>query len=155
VPPDLPGISDSVATFYARRPERQVRVIVDTDAACEADDQFAIVHALLTPKLDVRGITAAHFGEMFGPSAAGQDSSFAEAVHIVSLVGSEVRVVRGAYRAIPDDVTPVDSEAARFIVDEAMRSDERPLFVLNQGPLTNLASAVLMEPSIASRLTAV
>ena len=38
------------------------RVIVDTDAKNEADDQYAIVHALLSPTLDVRGIVPAHFG---------------------------------------------------------------------------------------------
>jgi inosine-uridine nucleoside N-ribohydrolase len=37
-------------------------VIIDTDAKNEADDQFAIVHALLSPTLDVRGIVPAHFG---------------------------------------------------------------------------------------------
>ena len=30
---------------------KQIRVIIDTDAACEADDPFAIVQALLSPKL--------------------------------------------------------------------------------------------------------
>ncbi len=40
---------------------KKIRVIVDTDAACEADDPFAIVHALLSPKLIVKGITAEHF----------------------------------------------------------------------------------------------
>ena len=41
---------------------RRRRVIVDTDAKNEADDQYAIVHALLSPTLDVRGIVPAHFG---------------------------------------------------------------------------------------------
>ena len=30
---------------------KKIRVIIDTDAACEADDPFAIVQALLCPKL--------------------------------------------------------------------------------------------------------
>ena len=38
------------------------RVIIDTDAKNEADDQYAIVHALLSPTLDVRGLVPAHFG---------------------------------------------------------------------------------------------
>ena len=38
------------------------RVIIDTDAKNEADDQYAVVHALLSPTLDVRGIIPAHFG---------------------------------------------------------------------------------------------
>ena len=36
--------------------EKQVRVIVDSDAKNEADDQFAIVHALLTPKFHVKDL---------------------------------------------------------------------------------------------------
>ena len=40
----------------------QRRVIIDTDAKNEADDQFAIVHALLSPSFDVRGLIPAHFG---------------------------------------------------------------------------------------------
>ena len=33
---------------------KKIRVIIDTDAACEADDPFAIVQALLSPKLIVK-----------------------------------------------------------------------------------------------------
>ena len=40
---------------------KKIRVIVDTDAACEADDPFAIVLALLSPKLIVKGVVAEHF----------------------------------------------------------------------------------------------
>jgi len=36
--------------------------MIDTDAKNEADDQYAIVHALLSPTLDVRGLVPAHFG---------------------------------------------------------------------------------------------
>ncbi|WP_027218960.1 hypothetical protein [Butyrivibrio fibrisolvens] len=42
---------------------KKLRVIVDTDAACEADDPFAIAHALISPKLMVKGIIAEHFKE--------------------------------------------------------------------------------------------
>ena len=38
------------------------RLILSTDAKNEADDQYAIVHALLSRILDVRGIVPAHFG---------------------------------------------------------------------------------------------
>ncbi len=36
---------------------KKIRVIIDTDAACEADDPFAIVHALLSPKLIVKTLS--------------------------------------------------------------------------------------------------
>ena len=38
------------------------RVIINTDAKNEADDQYAIVHALLTPSFELHGIIPAHFG---------------------------------------------------------------------------------------------
>jgi hypothetical protein len=41
---------------------RTRRVIIDSDVKNEADDQFAVVHALLSPTLDVRGVIPAHFG---------------------------------------------------------------------------------------------
>ena len=41
--------------------DKKIRVIIDTDAACEADDPFAIVQGLLSPKLTVKGIVAEHF----------------------------------------------------------------------------------------------
>jgi hypothetical protein len=42
--------------------EKVVRVITNTDAKNEADDQFAIVHALLSPKFENVGFIAAHYG---------------------------------------------------------------------------------------------
>ena len=41
--------------------EKIVRLIVDTDAKNEADDQFAIVQALLSPKFENVGMVAAHY----------------------------------------------------------------------------------------------
>ena len=52
-----------MALKFDVRDEKKIRVIVDTDAACEADDPFAIAHALMSPKLMVKGITAVHFAE--------------------------------------------------------------------------------------------
>ena len=42
--------------------EKIVRVITNTDAKNEGDDQFAIVQTLLSPKIDNVGLIAAHFG---------------------------------------------------------------------------------------------
>ncbi|WP_321003689.1 hypothetical protein [Eisenbergiella porci] len=49
--------------YHYNCPEhKKVRIIIDSDAKNEADDQFAIVHAMLTPKFKIAGIIAAHFG---------------------------------------------------------------------------------------------
>jgi purine nucleosidase len=76
------------------------RVIVDTDARNEADDQFAIVHALLTPTFDLKGLIAAHFGTE--RSSTSMEDSRAEIDHILGLMalGDSVRVEDGAPSAV-------------------------------------------------------
>lgn len=129
------------------------RVIVDTDAKNEADDQYAIVHALLSPSLDVRGLIAAHFGDRPERSATSMLDSRAEIDLVLDLMGmrDEVRVENGASVRLPDMQTPVPSAGADLIVEEAMRPDAGPLYVAFLGPLTDMASALLIEPEIANR----
>lgn len=57
--------------------------------------------------------------------------------------------------AIPDMQTPVDSEGAQLIIREAMKNDPRPLYSTFLGPLTDMASALLIEPRIADRCTVI
>jgi inosine-uridine nucleoside N-ribohydrolase len=133
----------------ARTPSLRRRVIIDTDAKNEADDQFAIVHALLTPMFDVRGLIATHFGRRRGPNSMLE--SRAEIDLLLKHLGSTVRVENGAPHALPDFRTPVRSSGAELIIEEAMREDAGPLFVAVLGPLTDMADALLMEPRIAWR----
>ncbi|MBD2847229.1 nucleoside hydrolase [Paenibacillus sp. IB182496] len=134
---------------------KQIRVIVNTDAKNEADDQFAIVHALLTPRFRIPGIIAAHFGT--GRSATSMDDSYREIGHVLELMQlpEAPPVVRGAAQALVDEGTPQPSEGADLIIREAMKEDEAPLYVIFLGPITDLAAAYLLEPRIADRLTAV
>ena len=45
-------------------PFQESCLILNTDAKNEADDQYTIVHALLTPTFDLHGIIPAHFGSI-------------------------------------------------------------------------------------------
>ena len=127
----------------------RVRVLIDTDAKNEADDQFAIVHALLSPSLDIRGLIAVHFGSRRGANS--MEESRAEIDLLLKLLDfeGEVQVANGAPHAVPDVRTPVDSPGARLIIEEAMKPDAPPLFVAFLGPITDMASALMLEPSIA------
>jgi inosine-uridine nucleoside N-ribohydrolase len=133
---------------------KQIRVIINTDAKNEADDQFAIAHALLTPRFQMKGIIAAHFGT--NRVKESMLESFKECETVLSRLGEAGRVplLKGAVSAMPDEQTPVLSEGAKYIVDEAMSGDGTPLYVLFLGPLTDLASAYLTERAIADKLTA-
>ena len=64
---------------------KKVRVILDTDLKNEVDDQFAMVHAILTQSFDLKGIIPAHFGE--GKSATSQQDSYKEGALILEKMG--------------------------------------------------------------------
>jgi inosine-uridine nucleoside N-ribohydrolase len=132
-----------------------VRLITDTDAKNEADDQFAIVQTLLSPKVDNVGFIAAHYGT--GRHSDSMMRSYVELETIFSKMAfpSKNMLFKGADRPLTDMKTPIKSEGTDLIIKEAMTDDRRPLFVTFLGPLTDLASAFLLEPRISGRLTAI
>lgn len=127
---------------------KKIRVIVDTDAACEADDPFAIVHALLSPKLIVKGIVAEHFRV-----EGSVERSFQEIRTILDAMKLDVPVFMGQQGPLAEDA--VISEGVEFIIEEALKEDEKPLFVLCQGAITNLALAFQKCPEIIKKLTVI
>lgn len=135
--------------------QKRVRVIIDADAKNEADDQYAIVHALLTPKFDVRGLIGAHYGDR--KYANSMERSYEECRKLVSMMKlkQKVSVCRGASEAVKDEEHFEYSEGAELIVRECMSEDSRPLFVAFTGPITDLACAWLAHPEIADRMTAI
>ena len=131
---------------YAVPEYKRVRVIVSTDAACEADDPFAIAHALLSPKLEVKAVIAEHFmGE------GTMEKSYAAAQKLLGLMGSSVPVLHGQVW----HKDGVISEGAQCIIDEARRDAPHKLFVLLMGATTTMADALRAAPDIANRLTIV
>lgn len=127
----------------------EIRVIDDTDFACEGDDPFATAQLLLVNKFDVRAITAASFLHQEGSVERSYDKIL-EMLDVMEL-RDEVPILRGSMpmRSETDYDT---SEASDFIVEEALRDDPRPLFVVCQGTITNIAVALQTRPEIASRM---
>ena len=127
---------------------KKIRVIIDTDAACEADDPFAIVQALLSPKLIVKGIIAEHFAVI-----GSMEKSLTEIETIKTLMKSDVPSFKGQTGPLNED--PEVSEGVSFIIEEALRDDPKPLFILCQGAITNVARAISTCPDIKGRMTVI
>lgn len=131
--------------------KKRIRVILDTDAACEADDQYAIVHALLTPRFIIKGIIAEQFR-----AEGSVDESCSEILKLCNMMGKrDIPVVNGYDTCIASVDAEPESEGADLIIDEAMKDDEHPLFVLCQGAITNVAIALNVAPEIAGRFTCI
>lgn len=134
--------------------DQGLRVILDTDCYNECDDQFCVVHALLTPRFDVRAVIAEHY-EGVMPNPGSEQKSYDEIRKLVRLMDldGEVNILHGCTAPLKEGVAPSENEGARFIVEEALREDPRPLFVCTQGALSTLATALRMKPEIAGRMT--
>lgn len=138
-------------------PAKQLRVIISSDAKNEADDDFAVAHALLTPTFAIRGLIAAHYtrtAAMLGNHQPTEPESYGELQRLLKVMGADAPLFHGAQRPL-DARTPGLSEGARAIITEAERDDARPLFVLVLGPATDVAQALIARPAIAGKLTVV
>ncbi len=132
--------------------ETPVRVILDCDTANEIDDQFAIAYALGAPTLDVRGVISVHNTLIHGAGSVERYQE--EAERVVRLCGKSASVpcLRGAVRPIEDRETPVPSEGLDFLIAEARRG---PLTIIATGPITDVASLLLVAPAVREHIRVV
>ncbi len=142
---------------------KKLRVIIDTDAACEADDPFAIAQALMSPKLMVKGILTEHFAaEGSVHRSYDEVCTILDAMDIKDVpvfMGETGAMVAGYFEKANSGESQADAEAVSpavdFLIKEAMHEDEAPLFVLCQGAITNVAVAIKKCPEILNRMTIV
>ena len=84
----------------------------------------------------------------------GMELSYQEIVRVFDLLNEKSE--GKAFRGSPDYLTsldqPIRSPAAEHLIARALADDDRPLYVACIGCLTNLASAILIEPEIITRM---
>ncbi len=139
-------------------PKGKIDVVLDTDAYNEVDDQFAIAYLLLSKeRLNTKAIYAAPFlNKRVQTPKEGMEKSYREIVKITQMMGEQVEIYSGSEHYLPDEKTPVLSPAARDLAERAMTySEEHLLYVVAIGAITNVASAILLNPEIAKRIVVV
>lgn len=126
-----------------------IRVVLDCDTANEIDDQFAIAYALGSPALDVRGVISVHNTLIHGAGSVERYQE--EAERVVRLCGKATSVpcLRGAVGPMETRATPVPSEGLDFLIAEARRG---PLTIIATGPITDVASLLLVAPEARENL---
>lgn len=156
----FPFISEAVRLSRLEPPTGKIRMVLDTDTYNEVDDQFAVVHALLSPeKITVEALYAAPFfnDRSTGP-ADGMQRSYEEILRLLDRldIAPDDFVFKGSTDYLRIDLTPQDNEAVRDLIARAMASpDDDPLYVVAIGAITNVASAMLLEPEIIKHIVVV
>lgn len=166
-------------TDRSRRPT----VVIDTDAANEIDDQFALAWALLArERLDVQALLAAPFSfahrraalqaqrgwddataaaqPAFAPPGQGMWRSLDEIRRIGALTGlAEAELDQlacaGATRYLDPRQPERTAAVGRLIALAEAADDATPLYVLVLGCPTNVSAALLLAPELVRRLVVV
>lgn len=136
--------------------DEKIRIIIDSDANNELDDQHALAYAFLNDDVfDVVGVTVNNTDNGYG-----LQGQYDEAERIIQLFDLEdqVPLFKGAdqdYEQIAPHIGEenFDGEAAvDFIIQEAMNTKEGKLVLAPIGKLTNIALAILKEPAIIDKV---
>ena len=141
-----------------KMPDHPVDVVLDTDAYNEVDDQYAIAYLLACgEKLRLQAFYAAPFFKKHLDSVKqGMEESYREINDLLKLAGRSATVFRGSEQFMTDEKIPVESDAARDLAERALKySPEAPLYVIAIGAITNVASAILLEPKVAENTVVV
>ena len=137
-------------------PQGKVRVVLDTDTYNEVDDQFALSYAVKSrEKIQLDAIYAAPFFNNRAKSTEdGMNQSYDEIINILNIleVSDKSMVYHGSKNYLTDPNTPQFSEAAYDLVERAMNCKDELLYVVSIGAITNIASAILIEPKIVDKI---
>lgn len=135
-----------------KMPTGPVDVVLDTDAYNEIDDQYAICYLLgCAEKLHTQAFYAAPFSNRKQSCVKrGMEESYREIGDLLKIMGKSYPVFKGADQYLENETTPVVCDAAKDLAERALRySPENPLYVIAIGAITNIASAILLEPKVA------
>lgn len=141
-------------------PKGKVRMILDTDTYNEVDDQFALSYALESnEKISLEAVYAApFFNARVKNEQEGMEASYNEIKKIVSILKKDntVNICKGAKKYLADEQSPVQSEATLDLIQRALNTpDGDLLYVVAIGAITNIASAILLEPKIIDKIVVV
>jgi purine nucleosidase len=141
-------------------PDGPVRMVLDTDTYNEIDDQFALVYALLSPEaLKVEAVYAAPFHNKRSSGAGdGMEKSYEEILRVLDKLerSHEGFAYRGSTSFLRDTSKPESSPAVQDLIRRASKSTPQdPLYVVAVGAITNVANAILIDPSIISNIVVV
>lgn len=135
---------------------QKLRILFDTDANNELDDQHALAYLLFNgDAFDVVGITV---NTTF--NGGNIDEQYKEAERVMRLCNhfDKIPLIKGANGSFEEIRTSLSSEkydgmeAVKFIIEQANATANGKLVLLPVGKLTNLALALLIDPSIASKI---
>jgi inosine-uridine nucleoside N-ribohydrolase len=128
-------------------------VVLSTDVGNEIDDQWAITYLLLQPKFQVLGIMSAHAPTIVAPAGLTSYRILVDVVEHRLGMRRHPPLIAGGSLPLENATTPRSSPAVNFLIKTSRRySKQNRLTVLMIGAGTDVASAILTDPTIVERV---
>ncbi|HBR03568.1 MAG TPA: hypothetical protein DD738_13270 [Ruminiclostridium sp.] len=141
--------------------DRILRIVIDSDAYNEVDDLYAIAWALCSPeRLKVEAIYAEPFLNFrCNGIADAMQKSYDEILALTATISNAEKcaILHGAANTYTAIGAPVNSPAVQDLIKRAMATpaDGEPLYVVALGPLTTIASAIMLDPAVIEKIVVV
>src|SRR5512143_3157312 len=137
-------------------PASPLAVVLTTDCGVEVDDQWALAHLLLSQEVDLRAVITTHASSI-GFSSATSAKKAAEVIARVRPAGLLApRVVAGSDSPLRDVTSPRQNPGVDMLLELSRSfSASRRLVILTIGAGTDVASAILKDPSVVNRVSVV
>jgi inosine-uridine nucleoside N-ribohydrolase len=131
----------------------KIPVILSTDIGNEIDDQWAATYMLTNPDFEVLGVISAHAPSLPDPSAHYTFEVLKDLVEVRLGMSVHPPLFEGSSLPLAGNATPRMNAGVEFIVNTSRKfSSANRLTVLTIGAATDVASAVLSDPTIADRI---
>ncbi len=129
-------------------------VVLSADVGNEIDDQWAVAYLVASPEFNVLGFISAHAPPLVPPAAETSARIIEDVVRERLGLGDQAPpIVVGAHQALSAEGEAQDSAGARFLIETSKNySASQRLTVLAIGAATDVASAVMLDPSIVDRI---
>ena len=127
------------------------KLIIDTCSHEQTNDAFALTYAMAAEDLDVIALSTSPSG--CSPENR-MEKSYRDLLRVRDFIAPDTPCYRGSAEYMKNIITPVKSEAAENIVRLVNESDDI-VYIVALGPYTNIASAILLDPSIADKAVVV
>lgn len=134
--------------------QEKTKVLVDADTANEVDDLFALSIILMDPTVEITALNAAQWQTAHWTTPTSMEDSHRLNQMLLGIMGLNVKLNRGGAARMYDWGDRAQHSAAAYeIIKQAKAQKEgEKLNVIALGALTNVASAIFIDPAIAKNI---
>jgi len=142
-------------TLFTVQAQEKLKIILDADTANEVDDPYAIVRAFAEPTWEILALNATQWRtSQWSSDRSMEDGHRINQVLAAYLKPENTKILRGGHRRMYDwgDMALHSAATYNLIQEAHLQKKGEKLTVVALGALTNVASAVFIDPTISSKI---